>query len=145
MRASMIVLAATFVACAPSPRPVATPAALPAAGPVAPADFDRDGMPDATDGCPREAEDADGFEDQDGCPDPDNDKDRIADASDKCPDAPEAYNGVDDQDGCPDKGRVVRIGPCKVEILDKILFAKNVATVPEKDTALLDAIARTLE
>lgn len=120
-------------------------AALPPAGPTATGDFDQDGIPDGADLCPHQAEDADGFEDQDGCADPDNDKDRIPDASDKCPTAPEAYNGVDDEDGCPDVGRVIKIGPCKVEIRDKILFAKNAATVPEEATPVLDAIARTME
>jgi outer membrane protein OmpA-like peptidoglycan-associated protein len=161
MRVSMIVLAATFVACARSPKPGATPvagalaaaapspnalAALPPAKPTTTGDFDHDGIADGADLCPHDAEDVDGFEDQDGCPDPDNDRDGIPDASDRCPDAAEIFNGVDDQDGCPDVGRVVKmIGPCKLEILDKILFAKNAATVPPKATSLLDAIARTLE
>ena len=160
MRASMVLLAATTLACASTPEPLARPAAgspapaatdptgvaaLPPAGPTAMGDFDQDGIPDGADLCPHQAEDADGFEDQDGCADPDNDKDRIPDASDKCPTAPEAYNGVDDEDGCPDVGRVIKIGPCKVEIRDKILFAKNAATVPEETTPVLDAIARTME
>ncbi|MES1157543.1 MAG: outer membrane beta-barrel protein, partial [Haliangium ochraceum] len=38
---------------------------LPAAG----ADSDNDGVPDASDKCPKEAEDKDGFQDDDGCPD----------------------------------------------------------------------------
>jgi len=33
-------------------------------------DNDRDGLVDREDGCPRDAEDPDGFEDSDGCPDP---------------------------------------------------------------------------
>ena len=118
---------------------------LPPAGPTATGDFDHDGISDGADLCPQEAEDADRFEDQDGCADPDNDKDRILDASDKCPNVAEAYNGVDDEDGCPDVGRVIKIGPCKLEILDKILFAKNAATVPTEATGVLDAIARTMD
>ena len=39
-------------------------------------DTDGDGIPDAQDLCPTEAEDKDGFEDEDGCPDPDNDQRR---------------------------------------------------------------------
>ena len=39
-------------------------------------------------------EDKDGFEDTDGCPDPDNDKDGIPDVSDKCVNEPETINGV---------------------------------------------------
>jgi outer membrane protein OmpA-like peptidoglycan-associated protein/opacity protein-like surface antigen len=66
------------------------------------ADTDRDGLPNADDGCPDLAEDFDGFEDQDGCPDPDNDRDTIADLYDKCPDLAEDLDGFQDEDGCPD-------------------------------------------
>ncbi|HEY2730529.1 MAG TPA: OmpA family protein, partial [Polyangia bacterium] len=71
----------------------------------APRDVDRDhdGIPDATDKCPDEPEDRDGFQDADGCPDPDNDKDGIPDLKDKCPSEPETKNGYKDEDGCPDK------------------------------------------
>jgi hypothetical protein len=51
--------------------------------------------------CP---EDKDGFQDEDGCPDPDNDNDGIPDAVDKCPNEPETVNGFQDGDGCPDSG-----------------------------------------
>jgi len=95
-------------------------------------DTDGDGIPDSKDKCPKEAEDKDGFQDEDGCPDPDNDGDGIADAKDKCPteagpaenegcpdkdtdsdgivdrldkcpDQPETKNGFQDEDGCPDE------------------------------------------
>jgi outer membrane protein OmpA-like peptidoglycan-associated protein len=66
------------------------------------ADRDGDGIPDAIDQCPDEPEDKDGFQDEDGCPDPDNDKDGIPDALDKCPDEPEDKDGFQDEDGCPD-------------------------------------------
>ena len=65
-------------------------------------DTDGDGIPDRLDRCPNEAEDKDGFEDDDGCPDLDNDKDGIPDALDKCPNDPEDRDGFEDQDGCPD-------------------------------------------
>jgi len=64
----------------------------------------RIGIPDKVDLCPNDPEDFDGFEDEDGCPDPDNDHDRIPDKLDKCPNEPETYNGFEDEDGCPDKG-----------------------------------------
>ena len=48
------------------------------------------------------AEDPDGFQDDDGCPEVDNDSDGIADVDDKCPLRPEDKNGIDDADGCPD-------------------------------------------
>jgi OOP family OmpA-OmpF porin len=54
------------------------------------------------DKCPNEAEDKDGFQDEDGCPDPDNDGDGVADAQDKCPNEAEDKDGFQDEDGCPD-------------------------------------------
>lgn len=94
-------------------------------------DRDGDGIPDLIDQCPDEPEDRDGFEDEDGCPDPDNDQDGImdfedacpnepgipelkgcpfldsdgdgiADSEDLCPNDPEDFDGYEDQDGCPD-------------------------------------------
>ena len=66
------------------------------------ADGDADGVLDRDDRCPAQAEDRDGFQDEDGCPDPDNDGDRIPDARDRCRDAPETVDGFKDDDGCPD-------------------------------------------
>jgi hypothetical protein len=66
-------------------------------------DKDGDGIPDDVDKCPTLAEDKDGFEDADGCPDPDNDKDGIPDIQDECIDEPETVNGYQDTDGCPDE------------------------------------------
>jgi outer membrane protein OmpA-like peptidoglycan-associated protein len=54
------------------------------------------------DKCPTQPEDYDGFQDEDGCPDPDNDKDGIPDSLDKCPNAAEDFDGFQDKDGCPD-------------------------------------------
>ena len=65
-------------------------------------DSDHDGIDDDDDKCPNEAEDVDGFEDLDGCPDADNDGDGIADADDQCPMAAEDLDGFEDADGCPD-------------------------------------------
>jgi OmpA-OmpF porin, OOP family len=98
---------------------------------AAPKDRDGDGVPDSIDRCPDKKEDLDGFEDEDGCPDPDNDRDGVTDESDKCPDQagpmqnlgcpmldkdgdgvaddrdrcpnePEDKDGFQDDDGCPD-------------------------------------------
>jgi outer membrane protein OmpA-like peptidoglycan-associated protein len=66
------------------------------------ADRDHDGIPDIKDKCPDQEEDADGFEDLDGCPDIDNDLDQVLDIADRCPNVPETYNGYEDDDGCPD-------------------------------------------
>ncbi len=65
-------------------------------------DQDQDGLFDDEDSCITEAEDRDGYQDSDGCPDSDNDDDRIQDSADKCPDQAEDPDGVDDLDGCPD-------------------------------------------
>ncbi|MFO0685425.1 MAG: thrombospondin type 3 repeat-containing protein [Sandaracinus sp.] len=65
-------------------------------------DEDHDGILDATDACPSEAEDLDDFDDADGCPDQDNDGDGINDGFDNCPSEAEDVDGQDDTDGCPD-------------------------------------------
>jgi outer membrane protein OmpA-like peptidoglycan-associated protein len=65
-------------------------------------DSDRDGIPDPQDLCPLEPEDPDGFEDRDGCPDPDNDRDGVRDPVDRCPSEAEDRDGFEDSDGCPD-------------------------------------------
>jgi hypothetical protein len=65
-------------------------------------DQDGDGIPDEVDQCPELAEDKDGFEDSDGCPDFDNDDDGVPDDSDRCPTEQEDRDGFEDDDGCPD-------------------------------------------
>ncbi len=65
-------------------------------------DKDKDGIDNKYDGCPEQPEDIDGYQDLDGCPDPDNDGDGILDADDRCPDDAEDLDGYRDQDGCPD-------------------------------------------
>ncbi|MBP9089026.1 MAG: OmpA family protein [Kofleriaceae bacterium] len=65
-------------------------------------DPDGDGIKGSADTCPTEAEDKDGFQDEDGCPDLDNDGDGVADTADKCPMEPEDKDGFQDEDGCPE-------------------------------------------
>ena len=65
-------------------------------------DPDNDGIKGSADLCVDEAEDYDGFEDEDGCPDVDNDSDGILDVTDKCPIEPEDIDSFEDEDGCPD-------------------------------------------
>jgi outer membrane protein OmpA-like peptidoglycan-associated protein len=60
-------------------------------------DTDGDGVPDDIDRCPLDPEDRDGFQDEDGCPDPDNDGDGIVDRADACPNDP----GPLESRGCP--------------------------------------------
>lgn len=71
-------------------------------GMLAPQDMDKDGVPDSQDPCPNDAEDKDGFQDFDGCPERDNDEDSVSDGSDRCPLEPEDRDGIEDGDGCPD-------------------------------------------
>jgi outer membrane protein OmpA-like peptidoglycan-associated protein len=79
--------------CAPAPPAPAAPAR--------PADTDHDGVIDLDDRCPALVEDLDGFQDGDGCPDPDNDGDGVVDSVDTCSE-PEDIDGFQDDDGCPD-------------------------------------------
>ncbi|MCX5743046.1 MAG: OmpA family protein, partial [Proteobacteria bacterium] len=65
-------------------------------------DPDKDGVLGDADKCPTEAEDKDGFEDDNGCPDLDNDADGVPDAADKCIGEAEDKDGFKDDDGCPD-------------------------------------------
>ena len=65
-------------------------------------DADGDGIYSDFDRCPQLAEDMDGWEDEDGCPDTDNDKDGFPDAEDACPDQAEDMDGWEDEDGCPE-------------------------------------------
>jgi OmpA-OmpF porin, OOP family len=65
-------------------------------------DRDGDGYKDDVDECPDDPEDFDRFEDEDGCPEPDNDRDGILDVDDECPLVPEDHDGDADQDGCPE-------------------------------------------
>jgi len=65
-------------------------------------DADGDGVADADDECPELAEDLDGFEDHDGCPDFDNDDDGVPDDEDRCPREREDEDDFEDDDGCID-------------------------------------------
>ena len=142
--------------------------------PKAPGDRDRDGILDNVDKCPDDPEDRDGFEDEDGCPDPDNDTDGILDADDKCPNEPEDKDGFEDKDGCPDpdndKDSVLDTadkcpndpGPpdndgCpkkythivvtqeKIELKQKIFFDTDKATIKPRSFPLLDEIGNVLK
>lgn len=97
---------------------------LPKAPVAGPGDADGDGILDDRDECPRVAEDKDGFQDEDGCPEDDNDADGIADKLDKCPNDPEDRDGHEDTDGCPDPdndgdGLSDKIDACPDEAEDK--------------------------
>ena len=65
-------------------------------------DQDLAGVPDGDDDCPLLPEDFDGFEDEDGCMDPDNDNDLIPDVDDQCPSETAEEGRDEDEDGCTD-------------------------------------------
>jgi outer membrane protein OmpA-like peptidoglycan-associated protein len=69
-------------------------------------DYDGDGVADVIDECPKDAEDKDGVNDEDGCPDVDPtgdlDGDSIRNIDDGCVDQPEDFDGHNDNDGCPE-------------------------------------------
>lgn len=65
-------------------------------------DSDGDGVVDRKDHCPDFPEDLDGYQDEDGCPDPDNDQDGVPDRQDGAPNNPEDFDGWQDEDGVPD-------------------------------------------
>ena len=102
------------------------------------ADKDKDGIVDYLDKCPDEPEDIDGFQDEDGCPDPDNDKDGILDVDDSCPDIPETFNGYKDKDGCPDKV------PAQI-LLSGIHFDFDKWIIKKESGEILDDAAKILK
>ena len=110
--------------------------------PPPPKDTDGDGIADEADKCPDAAEDKDGFQDQDGCPDDDNDGDGIADAQDTCPNDAETANGYLDSDGCPDTippELAAIVGPAP-----KIAYARAKAKLTAPAKKALDAVATSL-
>jgi outer membrane protein OmpA-like peptidoglycan-associated protein len=107
------------------------------------ADTDGDGILDDTDACVTDPEDADDFEDDDGCPDPDNDADGILDADDQCPLVAEIMNGYEDEDGCADDPPKLQIS--SVEIDQTIYFDLNKATIKKRSHKLLDAVVSALK
>jgi OmpA-OmpF porin, OOP family len=82
-------------------------------------DRDGDGIKDDVDKCPDQPEDFDGFQDEDGCPEPDNDNDGILDKDDRCPNEPEDRDGDQDEDGCPEGSEGDRDGDGIPDKIDK--------------------------
>ena len=138
----------------------------------APLDRDGDGLDDAHDRCPEQAEDRDGVADDDGCPDLDDDGDGVLDASDGCKGEPEDRDGHDDTDGCPDPDND-KDGTLDVEdgcptvagipeqrgcpapasfseegqliVLDEILFETNKAVILPESVPHLEAVQTLLQ
>lgn len=111
------------------------------------------------DNCPEEAEDFDGYQDDDGCPDADNDRDGLCDpwveakgllsnfahvcqGVDRCPDQPETQNGYKDDDGCPDE---VPQPPKKVFVLEGVNFESGKATITQDSYISLMKVVDIME
>lgn len=131
-------------------------------------DRDGDGIPDDEDACPDDPEDLDGFEDSDGCPDPDNDKDGIPDGEDACPDlpGPREFDGCPDSDqddvpdnvdkcpqqagppeneGCPiEEPPLVILESEKIRLKGNVLFETGSAKIQKQSYPLLDEVAKVL-
>ncbi len=131
-------------------------------------------MTDIHDLCPLIPEDRDSWDDEDGCPDPDNDgdsipdghdecpdepgvrerggcphadadKDGIADAHDRCPSEPETRNGYLDGDGCPDTPPAgVRVTRTRVEIREMLQFQPSSAEIRISSMSILDDVVQVL-
>lgn len=99
-------------------------------------DFDKDGVPNAKDQCPRDA----GPEALDGCPDKDGDE--IPDRDDKCPDQP----GPVQNDGCPvsDDEPLVEIESERLSLKDAIHFDTGRDTIKQESFRILDQVAKLL-
>jgi len=108
-----------------------------------PGDLDGDGVLDSVDRCPRVAEDRDGFQDDDGCPDPDNDGDGVLDPLDRCPDQPGAP-----PDGCPRAYRWITVPPARIgeriELKRTVMFDAGRATLQRGSLDLLDEVGQAL-
>jgi outer membrane protein OmpA-like peptidoglycan-associated protein len=133
-----------------------------------PRDTDGDGVPDDIDRCPLEPEDKDGFQDEDGCPDPDNDNDGIVDAMDACPNNPGPLenrgcpvldrdgDGIpDDQDrcpdlagvapdGCPKKYALVEVKKDRIEIKQQVKYQTAKFKVLKASFPLLNQVVQVL-
>jgi outer membrane protein OmpA-like peptidoglycan-associated protein len=145
-------------------------------------DNDGDGIPDVEDGhrvngvvvqhkvwegfgdCMGVAEDDDGFESDDGCPDRDNDDDGILDELDgprdaygavvwaegkpgfgACFEQPETLNGNEDGDGCPDEGLAVYDRRAQsIQISGRVYFDSGTARIQQDSYEVLDAVALIL-
>lgn len=132
-------------------------------------DRDEDGIPDNVDQCPDVAEDLDGFDDENGCPEPDNDGDGLPDGQDSCPDEPGPLGnrgcpwpdtdgdgivdpldscvheaGTADHHGCPTETTVI-VTEDALQITDVVYFATNSDTIQARSFALLDQVATVLQ
>lgn len=102
------------------------------------ADTDRDGVVDHEDSCPETPAGRIPDPARAGCP-ADRDGDTVPDASDNCPD--EA--GPPENSGCRERQRV-RITTEQIQILERVYFATDRATIQRRSFPLLDNVAAVL-
>ncbi len=135
-------------------------------------DDDGDGIPNKIDACPQQAEDKDGVEDGDGCPEdrePDRDNDGVPDRLDQCPETfgPQDLDGCPDKDGdqipdnvdkCPDQPGPPNLQGCpppeeeedvvleseRIRINNQILFEFGSDRIDPRSFKLLDEVAAVL-
>jgi len=106
-----------------------------------PEDRDGDGIANENDRCADEKEDEDGFQDADGCPEPDNDKDGVPDEDDECPRAPETINDFRDEDGCPD---LVRLEGSEIITFEPVYFNSESTKVADRSKPMLKEVANIM-
>lgn len=109
--------------------------------PPKPGDCDGDGILDPDDKCPCEkdggAENYNGFQDEDGCPDdPDTDGDGLTDSKDSCVLLPEDKDAYLDEDGCPELDNDL---DTVLDQNDKDSTGKSCANDPEDPDGFEDA------
>ncbi len=104
-------------------------------------DSDGDGLADDQDRCPTPAEDRDGLEDDDGCPEVDADHDHIIDQEDACP---RESGGVLAEDrGCPYVLATNEECPI-ISLAPEIGFEPTDTALDEPQTELVAMIARDI-
>jgi outer membrane protein OmpA-like peptidoglycan-associated protein len=85
----------------------------------------------------------DGFQDDDGCPDPDNDGDGVADLDDYCPNTPGVRGG--DKPGCPKKNALIVVTEKEIRITQQIQFEFNKSVIrPGISFKILDEVVGVL-
>jgi outer membrane protein OmpA-like peptidoglycan-associated protein len=111
----------------------------PVAKPTALSDRDGDGIYDHKDQCPDNPEDFDGFQDADGCPDPDNDGDGVLDVKDQCPNTPRGT--VVNAKGCP---KTAPKPERPAIILKGVNFNSDSSELSPRARVILTDVAKTL-
>lgn len=110
-----------------------------------PVDTDKDGIADDIDMCPSDAEDKQGHNTDDGCPEMlnDADSDGVPDAEDACPSEPGVRSPDPAKNGCPEFIRRIK-GSSKIEVLKEVQFAFDRADLRPEAYPILNEVVRLL-